>query len=147
METDGWPPGRDDARRLLDEAQGAEAATRNPPLPRRFFVAQAALLTAVCWAQPLPEGPSQAITVVGLIAVVAVGVRWVYARPGYGVVAPDVGASLPYVAAMGAFVGVPAVLAIGLEIPWLWFVAGVAAGATTLDMGRRYRSGRTTRAA
>ena len=140
METSGVSnPGRDDARKMLSESLQAEISTRNPPLPWSYFIAQAALLTAVCCAQAFPGGPSRVLTAVGLIAVVAIGVRYVYARPGYGLVMPDVRRSTPYVAAMCAFAGLPALLAIGLEIPWLWLVAGVIAGATTLEMGRRYR--------
>ncbi len=124
---------------MLSESLQAEISTRNPPLPWSYFIAQAALLTAVCCAQAFPGGPSRVLTAAGLIAVVAIGVRYVYARPGYGLVMPDVRRSTPYVAAMCAFAGLPALLAIGLEIPWLWLVAGVIAGATTLEMGRRYR--------
>jgi hypothetical protein len=124
---------------MLEEARRAEAETRNPPLPWWFFVTQAALLTAICSAQMLPLGPSRVVTILGLVAVVGVGMRMVFTRPGYGVVWPDGRAVFPYMIAMMILVGVPAVLAVSLEVSWLWLVAGALAGVTTLEMGRRYR--------
>lgn len=73
------------------------------------------------------------------LAVVAVGMRAVFTRPGYGIVWPDGPAAFPYMATMFVLVGVPAVLAVGLEAPWLWPIAGMLAGVMTLEMGRRYR--------
>ena len=140
METgNGRSPGRDEAKTLLDEALRAEADTRNPPLPWGFFITQAVLLAVICSAQVLPLGPSRVVTVLGLVAVVGVGMRMVFTRPGYGIVWPDGQATFPYMIAMLVLVGVPAVLAVGLEASWLWLVAGVLAGVTTLEMGRRYR--------
>jgi hypothetical protein len=79
------------------------------------------------------------VTILGLVAVVGVGMRMVFTRPGYGVVWPDGRAVFPYMIAMMILVGVPAVLAVSLEVSWLWLVAGALAGVTTLEMGRRYR--------
>jgi hypothetical protein len=124
---------------MLEEARRAEAETRNPPLPWWFFITQAVLLAVICSAQMLPLGPSRVVTILGLVAVVGVGMRMVFTRPGYGVVWPDGKATFPYMIAMMILVGVPAVLAVGLEVSWLWLVAGVLAGVTTLEMGRRYR--------
>lgn len=124
---------------MLDGARRAEAETRNPPLPWGFFLTQAVLLAVICSAQMLPLGPSRVVTILGVVAVVGVGMRSVFTRPGYGVVWPDGRAALPYMIAMMILVGVPAVLAVSLEVSWLWLVAGVLAGVTTLEMGRRYR--------
>lgn len=124
---------------MLDAARQAEAETHNPPLPWTFFIAQAALLTVICAAQTLPPNPSRVVTILGFVAVVGIGMRAVFTRPGYGVVWPDGRAAFPYLIAMLVLVGVPAVLAVGLEASWLWFVAGALAGVTTLEMGRRYR--------
>ncbi|QRY64227.1 hypothetical protein JVX90_08665 [Gordonia sp. PDNC005] len=140
METVGGVPDRDDARRMMQWAAESERSTRNPPLPWAFFVLQATLLAAACWAQVLPRDIGRAATAVCLIGVVGVGIRWVYARSGYGFVRPDARQSGPYVLAMCVLAGTPAVLAVGLEQPWLWFVAGGLAALTTLDMGRRYRA-------
>lgn len=124
---------------MLEEARRAEAETRNPPLPWWFFITQAVLLAVICSAQMLPLGPSRVVTILGLVAVVGVGMRMVFTRPGYGVVWPDGKATFPYMIAMMILVGVPAVLAVGLGVSWLWLVAGALAGVTTLEMGRRYR--------
>lgn len=124
---------------MLEAVRAAEDQTRNPPLPWAFFVLQAALLAAVCGAQTLPAGPARVVTIVGLVAIAGVGMRWVFARPGYGVVWPDGRAGFPYLVAMLVLAGVPAVLAVGFEMPRLWLVAGACAAATTLEMGRRYR--------
>ncbi|WP_353109851.1 hypothetical protein [Gordonia sp. (in: high G+C Gram-positive bacteria)] len=140
METVRGASDRDDARRMIQWALESEKSTRNPPLPWVFFVVQATLLTVACWAQVLPHDIGKAVTVVCLVGVVGVGIRWVYARPGYGYVQPDARQSAPYVVAMCVLAGTPAALAIGFERPWLWLVAGALAGATTLDMGRRYRA-------
>lgn len=140
METsEGAAPHPDEARRLLHAASEAEEATRNPPLPWTFFIAQAALLAAICSAQMLPASASGVITIVGLVAVIGIGMRWVFTRPGYGVVWPDGQGAFPYMMAMVVLVGVPAVFAVGFAVTWLWPVAGVLAAATTLEMGRRYR--------
>lgn len=140
METhDGMQPDRDDAARMLAAAREAEEGTKNPPLRWSFFIAQAALLAAICAAQLLPIGPARAITILGLIAVVAIGVRSVFARPGYGLVWPDGPGAFPYMVAMFVVVGVPALLAVALELPWLWLVAALCAAVATLEMGRRYR--------
>jgi len=133
------PPSPDEARAMLESAREAEDETRNPPLPWVFFVTQAVLLTAISSAQMLPVGVSRVITILGLVAVVGVGMRAVFARPGYGFVWPDARATFPYMMAMMILVGVPAVIAVSLEVSWLWLVAGALAGLTTLDMGRRYR--------
>ncbi|KAA9132950.1 hypothetical protein [Microbacterium caowuchunii] len=132
-------PGRDEAQAMLEAARRAEAETRNPPLPWGFFITQAVLLAAICSAQLLPLGASRVVTILGLVAVVGVGMRMVFTRPGYGVVWPDGRAAFPYMIAMMILVGVPAALAVGLEVSWLWLVAAALAGVTTLEMGRRYR--------
>ena len=140
METDGdVEPGHNEARRMLAAAEGAEDGTRNPALPWTFFIAQAVLVAGVCAAQMLPASPSRAVTIVGLIAIVGVGMRKVFARPGYGVVWPDGRGVFPYMVALFVVVGIPAVLALGFDLPWLWLVAGFLAGATTLELGCRYR--------
>lgn len=84
-------------------------------------------------------GPSRLVTILGLVAVVGIGMRAVFTRPGYGVVWPDGRAAFPYLVAMLILVGLPAALALGLEVPWLWLVAAALAAVTTLEMGRRYR--------
>lgn len=132
-------PSPGEAQAMLEAAQQAESETRNPPLSWWFFTTQASLLAVICSAQMLPARPSQVITILGLLAVLAVGMRFVFTRPGYGVVWPDGLAVFPYMAAMFLLVGTPAVLAVGLELSWLWLIAGVLAGMTTLEMGRRYR--------
>lgn len=124
---------------MLEAARQAESQTRNPPLPWMFFVVQAVLFALVCCAQMFPLGPSRVVTVLGLVAVVGVGMRAVFTRPGYGVVWPDGRATFPYLVAMSILVGVPAVLAIGLEFSWLWLVGAALAAVATLEMGRRYR--------
>lgn len=124
---------------MLEDARRAEEETRNPPLPWWFFITQAVLLAAISSAQMLALGPSRVVTILGLVAVVGVGMRMVFTRPGYGVVWPDGQAVFPYMIAMMILVGVPAVLAVSLEISWLWIIAGVLAGVATLEMGRRYR--------
>lgn len=124
---------------MLETARQAETETRNPPLPWVFFITQAVLLAVICSAQMLPLGPSRVVTILGLVAVVSVGMRAVFTRPGYGVVWPDGRAAFPYMIAMLILAGVPAVLAVGLEMSWLWPLAGALAGVTTLEMGRRYR--------
>lgn len=124
---------------MLEAARQAETETRNPPLPWGFFITQAVLLAVICSAQMLPLGPSRVVTILGLVGVVGVGMRTVFTRPGYGVVWPDGRAAFPYMITMMILAGVPAVLAVGLEVSWLWLVAGALAGVTTLEMGRRYR--------
>lgn len=133
------PPDRHEARAMLHAAKEAEEQTRNPPLPWRFFIAQAVLVTVICWAQILPINPARVVTAVGFIAIAGVGMRWVFTRPGYGIVWPDGPAAFPFMMALLVSVGVPAVLAIGFGASLLWFIAGISGGATTLEMGRRYR--------
>lgn len=48
-------------------------------------------------------------------------------------------AAFPYLVAMLVLVGLPAVLAVGFDVSWLWLVAAVLAAVTTMEMGRRYR--------
>lgn len=124
---------------MLEAAHDAETETRNPPLTWGFFATQAALLAAVCSAQMLPLGLSSAATILGLVAVAAVGMRAVFTRPGYGVVWPDGKSTFPYMIALFLLVGVPAMLAVGFGVSWIWLVAGVFAAVATLEMGRRYR--------
>jgi len=124
---------------MLSAAEEAESRTRNPPLRWGFFIAQATLLALVCGAQMLPAGPSRAVTVVGLLAIVGIGMRWVFVRPGYGMVAPDMWGASGYLAVMLVGVGVPALLALEFGLSWMWLVAGAVAAGATLEMGRRYR--------
>lgn len=52
------------------------------------------------------------------------GVRFVFYRPGYGFLALDGPGAFPFMLVLLVVAGVPAILAIGLEIRWLWLVAG-----------------------
>ena len=132
-------PDPDEAQQMLDAARQAEQQTHNPPLRWSFFITQALLLAVICSAQILPGTPSRLVTILGLVAVVAIGMRAVFARPGYGFSWPDGISLFPYMVAMFALVGIPAVLAIALEMSWLWLIAAALAAATTIEMGRRYR--------
>lgn len=124
---------------MLDAANQEEQATRNPPLSWWFFIVQAVALAAVFVAQVFPVPWSEGIATVGIVTILVVGVRFVFFRPGYGFVAPDGPGAFPYLIALLVGVGVPAVLAIGLEVWWLWLVAGGLAAVATLELGRRYR--------
>lgn len=128
-----------DARSMLNLAAAAESETKNPPLSWAFFVTQALLLAGTCAAQMLPQEFSRILTIVGLAAVLGVGVRAVFYRPGYGVVWPDGAASFPYMVTMFVVVGVPAILALSFDLNWLWLVAAAGAALVTLGMGRQYR--------
>lgn len=129
----------DDARRMLDAAQQAEQQTKNPPLPWVFFILQAVLLAGICAAQLLPVNAARTVTIIGVLAIVAVGTRWVFYRPGYGAVMPDMPGAFPYLLAMLIAVGVPAILAMELGLVWMWLIAALLAALITLEMGRRYR--------
>lgn len=125
---------------MLDAANQEEQATRNPPLSWCFFIVQALALAAVFVAQVFSVPWWTGIATLGIVTVLAVGVRFVFYRPGYGFVAPDDGAgAFPYLLVLFVGVGVPAVLAIGLEVRWLWLIAGALAALATLELGRRYR--------
>ncbi|WP_157374591.1 hypothetical protein [Haematomicrobium sanguinis] len=127
------------AKTMLEVARRAESETRNPQLPWTFFVTQAVLLAAVCVAQLLPGTAAILVTILGLISLMAVGAWSVFARKGYGFVWPDGYAAFPFILAMLILVGIPAIVAIGLHVQWLWLVAGAFALMATLEMGRRYR--------
>lgn len=124
---------------MLDVANQEEETTRNPPLSWWFFIAQAVALAAVFGAQVFPVPWSVGIVALGFVSILVVGVRFVFFRPGYGFVAPDGPGAFPYAIALMVGVGVPAVFAIGLEVWWLWLVAGGLAAVVTLELGRRYR--------
>jgi hypothetical protein len=132
-------PSADDAQRLLDTAVAEERATRNPDLPWAFFMIQATSLAVICAAQMLPPSTARGVTLIGIVVIVAVGVRFVFYRPRYGVVLPDGAGAFPYTVAMIVTVGVPAGFAIALDQPWLWLIAAVCAAARTLNMGHQYR--------
>ncbi|GAA3942226.1 hypothetical protein GCM10022383_20100 [Microbacterium soli] len=124
---------------MLDAANREEQETRNPPLPRWFFVVQALALAVALAGQALPLPWSAVVTALGIVTVVAVGVRQVFHRRGYGLVGLDGPGSFPYMISLLIGVGVLVILAISLELPWLWLIAGADAAVTTLEMGRRYR--------
>lgn len=128
-----------EAAAMLDMTEGESQRTANPPLPWRYFVAMAALLAAVCAAQVLEGSASLVITILGLLLIVALGVRYVFYRSGYGAVWPDGPSVFPYLVAGFITVGVPAVLAVGFAMDWLWLVAAVGAASATLVMGGKYR--------
>lgn len=130
---------------MLQAADRAEQATRNPPLSWGFFVVQAVALAAVFGGQVFAAPLSTVIAGLGIVTVLVMGVRHVFHRPGYGFVAPDGPGAFPYLIALLVGVGVPAVLAIGFDVRWPWLVAGVLAAGVTLEMGRRYRKATTTR--
>ena len=132
-------PGRDEARAMLQVAEEAEDATRNPPLSWVFFIIQAVLVAVICCAQVLPGRASVVVSIVGFVVLVGVGMRWVFLRPGYGIVGLDGAGAFPFMMAAFVTVGIPAVFAIGFDLSWLWLVAGALAGAIVLEMGRRYR--------
>lgn len=124
---------------MLDLANKESQQTANPPLSWFFFVAQAGLLAVMCGAQVLDDSASRIITILGLILVVALGIRNVFYRPGYGVVWPDGPSAFPYMIAGFIVIGIPAILALGFETDWMWLVSAVAAAGVTLAMGSRYR--------
>jgi len=132
-------PSPEEARRMVDAANREEEATKNPPLPGWFFVAQASAFAIALMAQVLAQPWSVVLTGVGIASVVTLGVRYVFYRPGYGAVGLDAPGAFPFVLTVLIAVGVPVLLAISLEQRWWWLVAGALAGILTLEMGRRYR--------
>ncbi|WP_277246013.1 hypothetical protein [Micrococcus terreus] len=132
-------PSAAEAAQILDMANEESQRTANPQLPWRFFVAMAVLLAGVCAAQVLVGSASLVMTILGLLLIVALGARYVFYRPGYGVVWPDGPSVFPFLMAGFMVVGVPAVLAIGFNLDWLWLVSAVGAASATLIMGGRYR--------
>lgn len=141
METDGPEKGvlPEEARKLLNLAEGEEHATKNPPLSWWFFIAQAVALAVILIAQVFPAPFSGGVAVLGVLVALTLGIRSVFYRRGYGVVGLDGTAAFPYLLLILLVAGIPAALAIGFELWWLWLVAGVLAGLVTLEMGRRYR--------
>ncbi|MFJ3958816.1 hypothetical protein [Arthrobacter sp. NPDC090010] len=139
METYNDFPDDSEARRWLDEAADAENATRNPPLPWVFFALQAALLALLFWVQLLPAEYVRGAALLCAAAIIAVGARWVFLRPGYGFVAPDLRRAFPYLCLIVLGAGIPAAVALGTGLAWLWVIAGAIAAVVTLGMGRQYR--------
>lgn len=139
------PPSVAEAAKILDMASEESQRTANPPLPWRFFVAMAVLLATVCAAQALEGSASLIITILGLLFIVVLGVRHVFYRSGYGVVWPDGPSVFPYLAASFIVIGVPAVLAVGFAMNWLWLVSAVGAASATLVMGGKYRKAVSSR--
>lgn len=141
METDDrkTPPSATDAATMLDIANEESQRTANPPLPWHFFVGMAMLLAAVCAAQMLEGSASLIVTILGPLLIVALGVRYVFYRPGYGVVWPHGPSVFPYLIAGFIAVGIPAVLAVGFALDWLWLVSAAGAASATLIMGGKYR--------
>lgn len=124
---------------MLDMARTEAQKTANPPLPWMFFIAMAILLAIICAAQVLGGSAALVVTILGMLLVAALGIRFVFYRPGYGVVWPDGLSVYPYLIAGFIVVGIPAVLAAGTGIRGLWLISAVGAAGATLIMGSRYR--------
>jgi drug/metabolite transporter (DMT)-like permease len=132
-------PSPHDARETLQQLSADADAVRYPPLPRWFFLAQAALVAAICLAQLLPPSDARNATFAAAIAAIVLGGRyWLY-RDGVSGVTPslsDMGLFLAGV--LGTVLGC-LVVEETTGAWWIWIVGAVVVAGIVLGTGHNYR--------
>jgi hypothetical protein len=132
-------PSPREARETLRQLSEDEHAVRYPPLPRWFFLAQAALAAGVCLAQLLPPSDARNATFAAAVAAIVLGGRyWLY-RDQVSGVWPSFGDMLPFLAAVLGTVLVCLVVAETTDAWWAWIIGAVVVAGVVLGTGRSYR--------
>ena len=132
-------PSPHDARAQLAQVAADEAAVRYPPLPRWFFVTQAALAAGVLLAQLLPPSDARSATFGSAVAALVLGGRYWLFRDRVSGVWPSVRDMLPFLAAVVGAVLVCLVVAETTGAQWVWAVGAAVVAGTVLITGRAYR--------
>jgi hypothetical protein len=132
-------PTPDEARATLRQLMEDESAVRYPPLPRWFFVAQAALVAGICLAQLLPPSDARnAAFAVAVVAMVLGGRYWLY-RDQVAWVSPSFRDMAPFLAAVLGTVLACLVVAGTTDAWWIWIVGAVVVAGIVLRTGHTYR--------
>jgi hypothetical protein len=140
METgSGGRPTEHEAREALAQAAQDEDAVRYPPLPRWFFLAQAALVGCLCLAQLLPPSDARNATFGTAVAAIVLSGRYWLFRDRVSGVLPSFGDMLPFLAASAGTVLTCLVVAETTGAGWVWILGAVVVGAIVLSTGRTYR--------
>jgi hypothetical protein len=132
-------PSPQDAQRTLAQLSADASAVRYPPLPRWFFLAQAALTACLCLAQLLPSSDARHATFAVTVTAVVLGGRyWLY-RDQVSGVSPSLRDMGPFLT--GALGTVAACLVIEETTGawWVWIVGAVLVAGIVLGTGHRYR--------
>jgi hypothetical protein len=132
------PPSPREARDTLAQLASDEDAIRYPPIPRWFYVVQAAAVAGISLAQLLPEAAGT-VVLIGLAALMGLlGHRYWLNRDG-------VSWASAKVSDMGGFLALLlGTLAAGWIVDettgawWIWFVTASLTAGVVLVTGHRY---------
>ncbi|HET6394054.1 MAG TPA: hypothetical protein VFG13_14610 [Blastococcus sp.] len=140
METGaGGRPTEHEAREALAQVASAEDAVRYPPLPRWFFLGQAALVACICLAQLLPPSDARNATFAAAVAAIVLGGRYWLFRDRVSGVLPSSADMLPFLAGTVGTVLACLVVAETTGARWIWIVGAVLVAGIVLGTGRAYR--------
>ena len=138
METEAGPPSPQQAREALRQLAADESAVRYPPIPRWFFLAQAAVVAALHLAQLLPSSDAGKATFAVAVVAVVLGNRYWLNRGGVSWVSPDLGDMVPFlVTVLGGFVACW-VVSETTGVWWCWIVGAAVGAVVVLVTGHRY---------
>ncbi|MFW3170033.1 hypothetical protein [Geodermatophilus sp. CPCC 206100] len=132
-------PSPRDARSMLEQASADEAAVRYPPLPRWFFLAQAALAAGLLLARLLPPSDARHATFAVAVAAIVLGGRYWLFRDRVRGVSPSLRDMLPFLAAVLGTVLTCLVVVETTGAEWVWVVGAVVVAGIVLGTGRTYR--------
>lgn len=132
-------PSSQEARRALEQLAQDENAVRYPPLPRWFFLAQAALVAGICLARLLPPSDARHATFAVAVAATVLGGRyWIFRDHVLGV-SPSFGDMLPFLAGLLGTVLACFVVTETTDAWWVWIIGAVVAAGIVLRTGNTYR--------
>ena len=135
----GRSPSPDEARNTLQQLTEDTNAVRYPPLPRWFFLAQAALVAGICLARLLPPSDAGKATLAVAIAAIVLGGRyWLY-RDQVSWVSVSLRDMLPFLVGVLGTVLACFVIAETTSAWWVWIVGAVVAAGIVLRTGYTYR--------
>ncbi|NEK86253.1 hypothetical protein GCU60_10845 [Blastococcus saxobsidens] len=132
-------PSPEEARAALDQLSADESAVRYPPLPRWFFLAQAALVAGICLAQLLPRSDARNAMFGAAVVAVVLGGRYWFHRPQVAWVAPSARDMFPFLAALLAVAVACLVVDATTGAEWIWIAGAVVAAGIVLFTGHAYR--------
>ena len=132
-------PSAQEARETLQQLTEDETAVRYPPLPRWFFIGQAALMASLYLAQLLPPSDAPKATFAVAVTAFTMGVTLWLNRDGVSWVSVRFSDMVPF---MSAVVGtLIACLAVAETTGawWIWIVGAVVGAGIVLRHGPVYR--------
>ena len=124
---------------MLQQLAEDQTAVRYPPMPRWFYPVQAGLLAGLCLAQLLPSPAAAVASVLTVVPMVLLGLRYWLDRAGVSGVSVSVRDMLPFLAGTSGTILLAMILSETTGAWWVWIVAAIVVAGVVLRTGSTYR--------